>query len=155
DHGTTTTVMASYGHDSQHLVRLTDAEVSGLARYTVRLSSCYTGGTDLSLAVPATSVLCERGARGALILPLRDGDTTTDLLVLTSMAISALDPEVVAAAENIALQAGGRLAALRRIADLEGMAGVHAVSHLPTPRTASRRPATVRTVAAPHERAER
>ena len=87
------------------------------------LTSCYSGGTDLSLAVPATSALRALGARGAILLPLREGRELTDVLVLTSSTVSGLEAGTVVAAESLGVQVGGRLTALRRVAELEALLG--------------------------------
>jgi diguanylate cyclase (GGDEF)-like protein len=112
-------VEAVYGPGGELLAGLESAHVEALTLLVTELSSCYSGGTDLSLDVPPTHVLREQGARGAILVPIRDGWRLTDLLVLTSTSTAYVPADVVDAMENLALQAGSRLAALRRVAELE------------------------------------
>jgi diguanylate cyclase (GGDEF)-like protein len=115
----TSRVEAVHGPDGALLASLEVEQVTALATLVTELSSCYSGGTDLSLDVPPTHVLRERGARGAILVPIRDGWRLTDVLVLTSTTTSYVPADVVDAVENLCLQAGSRLAALRRVAELE------------------------------------
>lgn len=107
------------GPDGAALGHLTADDVAVLVDLVADLSSCYSGGTDLSLDVPPTQVLRALGVRGAVIVPIRDGWRLTDLLVLTSVATAYVAPDAVDALELLCLQAGSRLAALRRVAELE------------------------------------
>lgn len=115
-------VEAVYGPGGELLAQLETAQVEALISLVAELSSCYSGGTDLSLDVPPTHVLREHGARGAILMPIRDGRRLTDVLVLTSMTTAHVPADVVDAMENLSLQAGSRLAALRRAAELEDLA---------------------------------
>jgi len=117
------TAKAFAGPRGAGLAELPHPDVLGFADLVAPLTSCYSGGTDLSLAVPATSALRALGARGAIMLPLRQGRDLTDVLVLTSSTVSALEPGTVVAAENLSVQVGGRLTALRRVAELEQLIG--------------------------------
>ncbi|MBO1751475.1 EAL domain-containing protein [Actinotalea sp. BY-33] len=114
-------VAGTIGDGAAGLTGLPDAQVLALRDLVADLASCYSGGTDLSLAVPPTHVLRERGARGVVLVPIRDGWDLTDMLVLTSGARSFVAPDVVDAVEALCLQAGSRLAALRRVAELEDL----------------------------------
>ncbi|WP_250443976.1 EAL domain-containing protein [Actinotalea sp. C106] len=114
-------VAGTIGDGAAGLTGLPDVQVLALRDLVADLSSCYSGGTDLSLAVPPTHVLRERGARGVVLVPIRDGWDLTDMLVLTSGARSFVAPDVVDAVEALCLQAGSRLASLRRVAELEAL----------------------------------
>lgn len=110
---------ATTGPDGAALAHLAPQDVAVLVDLVADLSSCYSGGTDLSLDAPPTQVLRTLGVRGAVIVPIRDGWRQTDLLVLTSAATAYVAPDAVDALELLCLQAGSRLAALRRVAELE------------------------------------
>ena len=112
-------VAGAVGSASGALASLDDAHVLELRDLVSELASCYSGGTDLSLAVPPTHVLRERGVRGVVLVPIRDGWRLTDLLALASATTSFVSADVVDAVESLCLQAGSRLAALRRVAELE------------------------------------
>lgn len=110
---------AATGPAGPTLTRLAPDDVAALAELVEDLSSCYSGGTDLSLDVPPAQALRTNGARGAVIVPIRDGWRMTDLLVLTSAETAYVAPDAVDGLELLCLQAGSRLAALRRVAELE------------------------------------
>lgn len=110
---------AASGPGGPALVALPADDVATLVDLVGDLSSCYSGGTDLSLDVQPTQALRAGGARGAVIVPIRDGWRLTDLMVLTSTETAYVAPERVDALELLCQQAGARLAALRRVSELE------------------------------------
>lgn len=114
-------VAGTVGSASAALTSLDDAHVLELRELVSELASCYSGGTDLSLAVPPTHVLRERGVRGVVLVPIRDGWRLTDLLALSSATTSFVSADVVDAVESLCLQTGSRLASLRRVAELEAL----------------------------------
>ncbi|HUX72244.1 MAG TPA: diguanylate cyclase, partial [Cellulomonadaceae bacterium] len=114
-------VAGTVGTASGALTSLDDAHVLELRELVSELASCYSGGTDLSLAVPPTHVLRERGVRGVVLVPIRDGWRLTDLLALSSATTSFVSADVVDAVESLCLQTGSRLASLRRVAELEAL----------------------------------
>ncbi|WP_035061321.1 GAF domain-containing protein, partial [Cellulomonas bogoriensis] len=132
--GGTVTVAARRGPVADVLVGMPDAQVHQLRELVTDLTSCYSGGTDLSLAVPPMHTLRERGIRGVLVVPVRDGWNLTGVLTVVSTSSAYVAPESVDAIEALVLQAGSRLAALRRVAELSGVAA-H-VHQLLAPRAA-------------------
>lgn len=115
-------VIGAVGTAGETLRLLDDVHVRELRDLVSQLSSCYSGGSDLSLAVPPTHVLREHGARGVVVVPIRDGWRLTDVLALTSTTSAFVSADIIDAVESLCLQAGSRLAALRRVAQLEELA---------------------------------
>lgn len=115
-------ILAVSGPGHEALTGLDHEQVLALRDLTTPLSSCYSGGTDLSLEIPPTDVLRRRGARGVILVPIRDGWRLTDVLAMTSASSAFVAPDVMDAVEALCLQAGSRLAALRRVAELEDLA---------------------------------
>ncbi|MCL3861019.1 EAL domain-containing protein [Actinotalea sp. K2] len=113
------TAVATVGEGAVVLGGLDRADVVQFRDLVADLSSCYSGGTDLSFTVPPTHVLPRRGVRGVVIVPIRDGWRLTDVLALTSTTTSFVAAETIDAVEALCLQAGSRLASLRRVAELE------------------------------------
>ncbi len=114
-------VASTCGIDADVLATLEPDDVELLRVLVSDLTSCYSGGTDLSLAVPPTHMLRERGARGVILVPIRDGWGLTDVLALTSRTTSYVPADVVDAVENLCLLTGSRLAALRSAAALAAL----------------------------------
>lgn len=105
-------VRATFGPASGVLVALSQAEVSELRDLVAGLTACFSGGADASLAVEPTWVLRRRGARGVVLVPIRDGRNLAGLLAVTSGTSSYVPAEAVDAVGSLCLLAGARLAAL-------------------------------------------
>lgn len=114
-------VAATHGPHAAAVATLGSGDVSELRTLVSALSSCYSGGTDLSLSVPPTHVLRERGVRGVVLVPIRDGWSLTDMLTVTSATTTSVAADTIEAVEALCLQAGSRVAALRRVEQLEAL----------------------------------
>lgn len=106
-------VCAMTGPGAEVLLGLTTNQVVELRDLVAGLSSCYSGGADASLAVNPTRVLRQRGVRGVILVPIRDGQALMGMLAVTSGTSSYVAAERVAAVESLCLLAGARIAALR------------------------------------------
>lgn len=106
-------VGAAVGPQGRALAMLPPGRVQELAALLTGVSSCVAGGSGTSLAFAATDALRDLGARGVLLVPVRDRQHLTDLLVVVSPSRPTVEPGLLVAAEQLCLLAGARLAALR------------------------------------------
>lgn len=106
-------VGAAVGPAGRALAMLPPGRVPELAALLTGVSSGVAGGWGASLAFAATDALRDLGARGVLLIPIRDRQRLTDLLVVLSPTRSTVEPDLLVAAEQLCLLAGSRLAALR------------------------------------------
>lgn len=106
-------VQAAVGPQARSLALLPPFRVQELASLVTGMSSCCTGGTGLGPTSLATDALSDLGARGILLIPVRDGRRVTDLLAVVSSTRTTVPADLVVAAEHLCLLSGGRLAAQR------------------------------------------
>jgi len=106
-------VQAAVGPQARSLAVLPPFRVQELAALVSGMSSCCTGGTGLGATSVATDALSDLGARGILLVPVRDGRRVTDLLAVVSSTRTTVPADLVVAAEHLCLLSGGRLAAQR------------------------------------------
>ncbi len=106
-------VQAAVGPQARSLAVLPPFRVQELAALVAGMSSCCTGGTGLGPTSLATDALSDLGARGILLVPVRDGRRVTDLLAVVSSTRTTVPADLVVAAEHLCLLSGGRLAAQR------------------------------------------
>ena len=106
-------VQAAVGPRARSLAVLPPFRVQELAALVAGMSSCCTGGAGLGSTSVATDTLSDLGARGILLVPVRDGRRITDLLVVVSSTRTTVPADLVVVAEHLCLLSGGRLAAQR------------------------------------------
>lgn len=126
----TSELLAGRGVDTALLTGLSTSELDGLRELVRHTASCYTGGPALDLATGPTDVLRQQGVRAAVIVPVRDAGRLSGFLLLTRRHGARVPQEVVDATELLCLHAGSRLAALRRLDELQRLATRDALTGL-------------------------
>ncbi len=114
--------VASCGPDGSVLAALDQDALQDLRDLVQEMAACYTTGPALDLGSAATDMLKRAGVRALVAVPIRDGSQLLGMLVITRRHGAVTAPDAVEVAELICQHAASRLAALRRVAELEALA---------------------------------
>jgi diguanylate cyclase (GGDEF)-like protein len=113
--------VASCGPDGSVLAGVDQDALQDLRNLVQEMAACYTTGPALDLGSGATHMLKRAGVRALVAAPIRDTSQLLGMLVVTRRHGAVTAPDAVDITELICQHAASRLAALRRMAELEAL----------------------------------